>query len=122
MSVLSVFAYDHSNLKNYTYDENGNLKTDGKSYYTYDNLDRLTSIETAGSTITYKYDGKGNLIADGKSNYAYDNLGRLISIQTVGNSLNSNGLLLIQAVQLKFLKLEHIGSNYLNKYNALLAS
>ena len=46
-----------------TYDDNGNMTSDG-SYgnrtYAYDTLGRLTSVTAAGATTTYSLDGAGN--------------------------------------------------------------
>ncbi|MGF1632984.1 MAG: CARDB domain-containing protein [Phycisphaerae bacterium] len=44
-----------------SYDADGNLLSDGTRSFTYDALNRLTSITLAGETTRFTYDGLGNL-------------------------------------------------------------
>jgi len=47
---------------NYSYDDNGNLISDGTNSYQYDYENRLNQVTTSTDTITYKYDGFGRRI------------------------------------------------------------
>jgi uncharacterized protein RhaS with RHS repeats len=44
----------------YTWDDNGNLLSDGVNTYTYDSVNRLTSVN---GTTTYQYNGLGDRIS-----------------------------------------------------------
>jgi RHS repeat-associated protein len=59
----------------YFYDKNGNRISKGVNRYCYDALDRLTSVQLEGDTITFKYDSFGRRIerhgADESVQYFY---------------------------------------------------
>ncbi len=46
----------------YSYDQAGNLLSDGTRNYSYDALDRLTALAGAGATESYGYNGDGTLV------------------------------------------------------------
>lgn len=64
------------------YDLRGNTLTDGQSVYTYDVLNRQTSVTNSHGTTTYVYDGRGRRIAKIHDNqtthYLYDSQYRII--------------------------------------------
>jgi RHS repeat-associated protein len=47
----------------YTWDNNGNLLSDGASTYSYDHANRLTSLTVGGTTYTYAYNGLGDRVS-----------------------------------------------------------
>ncbi len=58
------FQYDAADQRTgWTYDAVGNVLNDGTGTYTYDPLNRLTSVTRAGVTTTYSYNGDGLLVA-----------------------------------------------------------
>ena len=68
----TTYTYDNANrlatvnAVSYTWDDNGNLLSDGVSTYTYDHANRLRSVTTGGTTYTYAYNGLGDRVsADG---------------------------------------------------------
>ncbi|OXM13368.1 RHS repeat domain-containing protein [Paenibacillus herberti] len=62
----------------YSYDENGNLLSDGKNSYAYDVLDQLTEVKDTSGKVIFKasYDEQGRRIqtvtAKGTTNYFYE--------------------------------------------------
>ncbi|MFA6961192.1 MAG: RHS repeat-associated core domain-containing protein [Opitutaceae bacterium] len=46
----------------YTYDDDGNLLSDGTRTYTWDTFSRLKTVTTGGSTSTFNYDGVGRRV------------------------------------------------------------
>ena len=87
-------------VTNFSYDLTGNLKSvtdpDSKLAFTYDGVDRLTSVATTGSpnqpnvTINYTYDLNGNrkTMIDsltGTTNYLYDALNSVTGITNPAN-------------------------------------
>ena len=64
-AVVTTYQYDEANrLTNaggvsYTWDDNGNLLSDGTKTYTYNQANRLTAIEDGSSTVTFAYNGDG---------------------------------------------------------------
>nr|WP_232627224.1 RHS repeat-associated core domain-containing protein [Streptomyces alfalfae] len=96
-TVKTAFTYDdRGNLTKvsppkplgettYTYDSLGRTETltDGrgiKKVFTYDNLDRITTVSTTNDTVRYHYDGDGNLRqrddSTGTVKYQFDPLQR----------------------------------------------
>ncbi len=63
--VVTVYIYDAANRltsvngQTYTWDNNGNLLSDGSKNYTYDAANRLTGITAAGLTWSAAYNGDG---------------------------------------------------------------
>jgi YD repeat-containing protein len=58
-------AYDAANqVEGWQYDATGNLVNDGRTTYTYDALNRLSSRTLNGTTDRYMYNGDGVLTAD----------------------------------------------------------
>jgi RHS repeat-associated protein len=60
----------------YTWDENGNLLSDGVNTYTYDHANRLVSVAGPSSSVSYAYNGLGDRLqqtVDGvTTNYSLD--------------------------------------------------
>jgi RHS repeat-associated protein len=57
----------------YTYDDNGNLLSDGANEYTYDPANRLTAVTSGQSTVTsYQYNGLGDRLSQNGVNYTLD--------------------------------------------------
>ena len=48
----------------YTWDNNGNLLSDGVNTYIYDQANRLVSVIRAGMTSSYQYNGLGNRVSE----------------------------------------------------------
>ena len=46
----------------YTWDNNGNLLSDGQTTYTYDSANRLTALSRGSETHTYLYNGQGERV------------------------------------------------------------
>ena len=46
----------------YSYDNNGNLTSDGTYTYTWDYRNRLTAVGNGSGTTTYAYDHEGNRV------------------------------------------------------------
>lgn len=85
----TAFGYTPEGTLNYTYDNAGNLLTLGSANaggstdtYTYDVLNRLSTVLDSSGTTTYAYDKVGNLQSFAYPNgvattYNYDSLNRL---------------------------------------------
>lgn len=62
----TTYAYDDANRLidvngiSYTWDNNGNLLSDGVSTYTYDHANRLVGMSGTGVTSSYAYNGLGD--------------------------------------------------------------
>jgi YD repeat-containing protein len=48
----------------YTWDDNGNLLSNGVRAYNYDHANRLISVSGAGSTVSYAYNGLGDRLQE----------------------------------------------------------
>jgi RHS repeat-associated protein len=66
-------------MVDYTYDDNGNLKTAGNRTFTYDLANRLATTTAGGTTFKYSYDADGKRVqassgnqAANKTNYLWD--------------------------------------------------
>ena len=68
-SQVTTYTHDIANRltqvdeQPYTYDNNGNLLSDGVYTYTYDTANRLVELADGISTKTYEYNGDGVRIA-----------------------------------------------------------
>jgi len=61
---LEHHDYDAANqVVGWTYDAAGNLINDGTNQYTYDALNRTSSVRQGGTTTTSSYNGDGTLVA-----------------------------------------------------------
>ena len=109
-SILkSIVSYDETNnalSKSYdsiglnfkvTYDDNGNIISDGNYEYTYDKLGELLTSSGA-SNATYSYDGRGNVLSkviDGTEiKFAYNNVqwqDQLTSVNDTALTYDANG-------------------------------
>ena len=47
----------------YTWDNNGNLLSDGSSTYSYDHANRLTSVTRGADTASFAYNGQGDRVS-----------------------------------------------------------
>jgi hypothetical protein len=55
-NYASPHAVTQAGDQNFTYDNNGNLQTDGTWTHSWDYKDRLISSSTSGTTVSYEYD------------------------------------------------------------------
>jgi RHS repeat-associated protein len=55
-NYASPHAVTQAGDQNFTYDNNGNLQTDGNWTHSWDYKDRLISSSTSGTTVSYEYD------------------------------------------------------------------
>jgi RHS repeat-associated protein len=63
-SVLENRSYNAADrTTGWTYDAAGNLTSDGTRTYSYDALNRLTSVTRNGQTVDYAYNGDGVLVS-----------------------------------------------------------
>ena len=91
-SQVTTYTYDIANRltqvdeQPYTYDDNGNLLSDGTYTYTYDTANRLVELADGISTKTYEYNGDGVRIAqieDGlRTDYVQDVAAVLLQVLT----------------------------------------
>ncbi|MBS1509223.1 MAG: hypothetical protein JST86_00165 [Bacteroidetes bacterium] len=91
-SVGYGFRNFASSSSGYTYDDNGNLKTDAKkgTTITYNELNKPTQIiNSSGQYITYRYDASGNRI----SKFVYINSSTTKTIEYVGGYVVENNSL-----------------------------
>lgn len=80
----------------YTWDDNGNLLSDGSSTYTYDHANRLIGVAGLGNTYSFAYNGLGDRyqqIANGSPvNYTLDLSGALSQVLSDGQNTYLYGL------------------------------
>ena len=73
------------------YDVRGNTLTDGRSVYTYDILNRQTSVENGSGTFEYIYDARGRRVAKvngaNTTHFIYDTQYRVIEERDGSNNL-----------------------------------
>jgi RHS repeat-associated protein len=101
-STSIAYAYDDANrLANvndatYTYDANGNLRSDGVNDYTYDPANRLTSVFGPSSSVTYAYNGLGDRLSQNvngvNTNYTLDLNAGLTQVLSDGTTSYTYGL------------------------------
>jgi RHS repeat-associated protein len=101
--VSTEYTYDDANRLTgaggvtYTWDNNGNLLSDGTNTYTYDGANRLVGVVTGSSTVTYAYDGMGNRLQQTENGvtttYTLDLAGSLSQVLSDGTNtyLYGNG-------------------------------
>jgi RHS repeat-associated protein len=101
--VSTEYTYDDANRLtgaggvSYTWDNNGNLLSDGTNTYTYDGANRLVEVVTGSSTVTYAYDGMGNRLQQSENGvtttYTLDLAGPLSQVLSDGTNtyLYGNG-------------------------------
>lgn len=83
-----------SDTKSYTYDDNGNLTSDGEWTHYYDTENRLVKSQDADKTVTYEYDGKGRRLAkiltsqgsSTRTEYVYEGDEPIVDIAVNGNA------------------------------------
>ncbi len=69
ITVTTAYSYNlgsrltHANTKNYSYDQRGNLLTDGTFTYTYNSLSQMIRAESLTRTVVYTYNGNGLRVA-----------------------------------------------------------
>jgi RHS repeat-associated protein len=69
LAGTTVYTYDAANRltqvdgQSYTWDNNGNLLSDGSRTFTYDTENRLTSVVSGAVTTTFEYNGDGDRYA-----------------------------------------------------------
>jgi RHS repeat-associated protein len=73
----------------YTYDDNGNLLSDGVNTYAYDSANRLTSVNGTGS---YTYNGLGDRLSQNGVNYTLDLNSGLTQVLSDGTTSYTYGL------------------------------
>ena len=61
-TINNMNQYTNLGLASLTYDQNGNITSDGSSTYSYDYTNRLIQISIKGNTITFSYDALGRLV------------------------------------------------------------
>jgi RHS repeat-associated protein len=118
--VRTTYGYDSANRltsvngQAYTWDNNGNLTSDGLLTYSYDQANRLKQVTQGANTYTFAYNGAGDrlsqtvgittthyvldpaagltqVLADGTNTYLYGN-GRLAQYQTDMQYFGADGL------------------------------
>ena len=64
--ITNAYTYDNANRltaldeQTYTFDDNGNLLSDGEYTYTYDSANRLVGVSKAETSESYAYNGNGD--------------------------------------------------------------
>ncbi len=84
--AAKTYTYDAANRLasvdgvSYTWDNNGNLLSDGVNAYTYDHANRLKAVSHPGSAVSYGYNGLG------------DRVQQIVNSATTNYTLNQGGL------------------------------
>jgi RHS repeat-associated protein len=80
----------------YTWDDNGNLLSDGQSTYTYDSANRLTAVSNQSSAVSFAYNGQGDRISQTvgitTTNYILDLAGGLTQVLDDGTNTYLYGM------------------------------
>jgi RHS repeat-associated protein len=80
----------------YTWDDNGNLLSDGERSFTYDHADRLTAVNSPGGAYSFGYDGLGNryqqTLDAATTTYSLDIAAGLTQVLADGSSASLYGL------------------------------
>jgi RHS repeat-associated protein len=77
-SSVTSYRYDDANRLvegdgvPYTWDNNGNLLSDGKNTYTYDTANRLVEVRNQSTVTSYRYNGLGDRLSQNRVNYTLD--------------------------------------------------
>jgi RHS repeat-associated protein len=92
---VNSYQYDSANRLtsvngvNYTFDDNGNLLSDGVNTYSYDSANRLISVN---STNTYAYNGLGDRLSQNGVEYTLDLNSGLTQLLDDGTNTYTYGL------------------------------
>ena len=107
---MTTYTYDIANrLTNvngtpYTWDDNGNLLSDGTSTYTYDSANRLTQVVQGANTYSFAYNGLGDRLQQTTNsiptNYTLDLNAGLTQILADGANTYLSGTTRIGELQL----------------------
>ena len=99
--VTTLFTYDAANRllsaagTAFTWDDNGNLLSDGLNAYTYDAANRLSALTGPAAAYTFTYDGLGNryqTTADGSlTTFTLDSAASLPQALAAGDTLYYHG-------------------------------
>lgn len=80
----------------YTYDNNGNLLSDGTNTYAYDSANRLISVIGPSGTVTYAYNGLGDRLQEKvngvTTNFSMDIASNLSQVLDDGTSTYTYGV------------------------------
>lgn len=83
------------NAVNYTWDNNGNLLSDGEYTYTYDHANRLKTVTDGVNTRSYSYNGLGDRVSETvnevTTDYVLDLAGGLTQVLAEGTNSYLNG-------------------------------
>lgn len=100
--VTLNYVYDDANRltsvdgTTYTWDNNGNLLSDGTSIYTYNHSNQLTGVSQGGVNYSYAYDGLGNrlrqTVGSTVTNYLLDTASGLSQVLADGINTYLYGL------------------------------
>ncbi|GIV67075.1 MAG: hypothetical protein KatS3mg047_1468 [Bellilinea sp.] len=100
--VTTLYTYDAANRlliaagTAFTWDDNGNLLSDGLNTYTHDAANRLSALTGPAAAYTFTYDGLGNryqTTADGSlTTFTLDNAASLPQVLAAGDALYYHGL------------------------------
>ncbi len=96
--TTDTYVYDDANRLssvngvNYTWDNNGNLLSDGVNTYTYDAANRLKQLTQGANTHTFSYNGLGDRIAQNGVHYTLDLNAGLTQVLSDGTNIYLYGL------------------------------
>lgn len=96
--TTDAYVYDESNRLTsvdglpYTWDNNGNLLSDGVNTYTYDSANRLKQLTQGANTYTYGYNGLGDRLTQNGVHYTLDLNAGLTQVLNDGTNTYLYGL------------------------------